>query len=251
MGNPVPKRSLVSPIYERQDDESDEAWTAFRTYRDQGPARTLERAREACGYPVGPTALFEGWSSEWSWVRRTVEWDRHLDSKRRAAAERKVIEMAERHAAMAEDIQIGLAPFFKALADKSGRTPEELVELPAMALSMLIKELGPTLKVAVEVERKARGMEDLTVSVTGSLLVSDLRAAFAERRERRQRGEGMHVPAVVVGPPTGDEARAEPVEETVSEQGSESEGETPSTPVGDLTNVDSESKRGQGIEFDG
>lgn len=243
------KRSLTSPIYERQDDEGDEAWAAFRHYRDAGLGRSLEATRQATGYAPATLRNLEEWSSEWSWVRRTVEWDRHLDSKRRAAAERKVVEMAERHAAMAEDIQVGLAPFFKALAEKSGKTPAELVEMPALALSMLIKELGPTLKVAVEVERKARGMEDLTVSVTGSLVVSDLRAAFRERAERaRQMGDGMHVPAKA-GPPTGDDAGAEPV---VPEHGSTDAQEAPSAGEDVPAEVPQDTdgaERGSGIEY--
>jgi hypothetical protein len=197
---PPTKKPLTAPLYVRQDGEGDEAWDAFRTYRDMGLARTLDNARTKLGRPSGYGRVLESWSSEWSWVERCTAWDKHLDVKRRQAAEAKVVEMAERQARDAELLQDGLRPFIQALAEKSGRTPEELSSMSATALALLIKELGPAWKAGVETERKARGLEDVKVSVTGSVVVDGLRQAFNERRERRDVVQRAVIPSVVDEP---------------------------------------------------
>ncbi|MCA1811437.1 MAG: hypothetical protein LC623_05440 [Halobacteriales archaeon] len=241
---PPEKRLITAPTWERQDDEGDEAWRAFKTYRDLGLDRSLDSARQRLGNPSeGYTRVLEGWSSEWSWVRRCVDYERHLDTKRRAAAEAAIVEMAERQARDAMSLQAGLRPFFEALASMSGKTASELVEMSPVALGVLMKELAPAFKAAAEVERKARGVEEVKVSLQGTVVVDGLRQAFMERAARRREGDGMHsvgdgaVPAPEAGSEPGSSSVGSVVAAAVqvpailspildaAEQGSESEEE--------------------------
>lgn len=197
------RKPLISPIFYRQDGESDVAWEAFKTYRDAGTARTLEATREALGKVAGYDRVLEEWSSTWSWVRRTVEWDRHLDNKRRAAQEAEVVKMAERQARDAMTVQAGLRPIFEALEKQSGRSLDELQDLSPMAWAVLIKEVMPAFKSAAELERLARGVETDHVHVSHGVIVDDLRSAYAERLRRRSQAspEGTDAPSHDATPP--------------------------------------------------
>lgn len=188
------RRPLRSPTFERQEDEGPEAWEAFRTYRDLGPGRTLDAARQKLGRESGYLRQVEEWSSLWSWVRRTVDYDRHLDAIRRAAQEAEVVKMAERQARDAMNIQAGLRPLIEALAAKAAAAGHDLSDYTAPGLAMLIKEVMPAFKSAAELERLARGVETEHVHVSG-VVVDDLRSAYAERLRRRQKAhEGRDAP---------------------------------------------------------
>lgn len=207
------KRNLTAPIYERQDDEGDEAWGAFRTYRDQGLSRTLEAVRGKLGKEPGYLRLLERWSSEWGWVRRCIEYDRHLDRKRREAAEQEVVRMAERQARDAALMQDGLRPFIEALAAKANVTMTELLQMNSTEVAALVKELAPAWKAAQQQERLARGASTENVRVEGSLVVSDLRAAFLESLKEEEAVSGSAAAEAKLsrhGMDSGDEAAAEP-----------------------------------------
>lgn len=188
---PPEKRSLAAPLFERQDDEGDEAWLAFRTYRDMGLARTLDAVREKCGYKPESARLIERWSSEWSWGLRTSAWDKHLDRARRAAHEAAVVEMSERQAKDAMLLQDGIRPIIKALHARSQNASDELEDLGTVAA--LLKDLTPAMKAAVEAERRARGLDDLKVNVQGAVVLEGLRQAFTLRQQRARGEDGMHV----------------------------------------------------------
>lgn len=62
-------------LYDRQPGESEQAFTAFRTYLDLGPKRSLAKV----GHQLGKSkALMERWSSQWKWVKRVEAYTNHL-----------------------------------------------------------------------------------------------------------------------------------------------------------------------------
>lgn len=60
--------------WERQDNESDQAFEAFELYRLQGQVRSLAKAARDLGKS---TTLLEGWSTKHGWRLRVLAWDRH------------------------------------------------------------------------------------------------------------------------------------------------------------------------------
>ena len=62
--------------WERQLNESPQAFEAFACYRDMGAARSLAKvSRELCKCK----ALMERWSKENDWVKRVAAWDAEKD----------------------------------------------------------------------------------------------------------------------------------------------------------------------------
>jgi hypothetical protein len=172
----------MTTTWSKRATESARAYEAFASYRDLGADRSLE----AVGQKLGKSkVLMETWSSQHAWVKRVSDYDAHQDRLRREANDRAVVAMAERQARDMELLQDGLRPFIKALAAKANRTEEEIAGMHPVALAGLIKELAPALKGAMEGERKARGLEDVKVAHTHTVVVEDMRRAYEERRKRR------------------------------------------------------------------
>lgn len=100
MSGPEPVE-LPEP-WERQPDESEEAWLAFRAYRDMPPEQRLIR-RTA----VKSVAVLTRWYRDHDWIGRCKAFDAHVDSV--SVEERKrILEMASRdlaydHALMLAD----------------------------------------------------------------------------------------------------------------------------------------------------
>lgn len=88
--------------WDRAYGESSQAFSAFCTYRDLGPTRSLSKAAELT--PVG-VAMLKIWSAEWGWVERARAWDAELDRQRTEAAIAETREMAARHARQAAAAQ--------------------------------------------------------------------------------------------------------------------------------------------------
>lgn len=81
--------------WERQPNETPQAYEGFATYRDQGRDRSVRRAAQALDKSV--TVIGE-WSSLHGWVRRVAAYDRHLDEQRRRTREDAILDMERRHA---------------------------------------------------------------------------------------------------------------------------------------------------------
>lgn len=62
-------------LYDRQPGESEKKFTAFRTYLDLGPQRSLAKVGRELGKSK---ALMERWSSQWSWVSRVEAYTDHM-----------------------------------------------------------------------------------------------------------------------------------------------------------------------------
>lgn len=79
----------------------------FCVYRDLGPAqRTIAKAGEIFyGKSSGkrrPLAIGTKWSSEHHWVQRCRDFDAYEDERRQAARAAAIVEMEERHVALAQ-----------------------------------------------------------------------------------------------------------------------------------------------------
>ena len=85
--------------WERQLNESPQAFEAFATYRDMGAARsTAKVSRELCK----SVSLMNRWSSEHDWVKRVAAWDAEKDRKARETQLQDIVDMRKRHASIAK-----------------------------------------------------------------------------------------------------------------------------------------------------
>ena len=84
--------------WERQLNESPQAFEAFACYRDMGAARsTAKVSRQLCK----SVSLMNRWSSEHEWVKRVAAWDAETDRVARQTHLDGIKEMRERHATIA------------------------------------------------------------------------------------------------------------------------------------------------------
>ena len=85
--------------WERQLNESPQAFEAFACYRDMGASRsTAKVSRKLCK----SVSLMNRWSSEYDWVKRVAAWDAEKDRVARESQLTDIKEMRKRHAAIAK-----------------------------------------------------------------------------------------------------------------------------------------------------
>ncbi len=130
-------------LWEQQPHEPARAFNAFTVYRDLGPKRTLREAfrQETRKESAQPNGTWTRWYTDWQWSLRAQAWDRELDALRREVAVAETRHMGERHAELAMAAQSQL------VARLEQMDPAELS----------VRDLPIWLKVAVDVERTARG----------------------------------------------------------------------------------------------
>lgn len=85
--------------WERQFDESAQAFEAFACYRDMGAARSTAKVSRVLCKSV---SLMNRWSAEHDWVKRVAAWDAEKDRVARETQIKDIIEMRQRHAAIAK-----------------------------------------------------------------------------------------------------------------------------------------------------
>lgn len=87
--------------WERQLNESPQAFEAFAAYRDMGAARsTAKVSRKLCK----SVSLMNRWSAEHDWVKRVAAWDAERDRVARETQIKDIVEMRQRHAATAKQM---------------------------------------------------------------------------------------------------------------------------------------------------
>lgn len=90
---------LEPELWERQLNESTQAFEAFACYRDMGAARsTAKVSRKLCK----SVSLMNRWSSDHDWVKRVAAWDAEKDRVARETQINEIKEMRRRHAATAK-----------------------------------------------------------------------------------------------------------------------------------------------------
>lgn len=70
-------------VWDRQDGEPDDAWTAFVEFRDSKPPRRVMRVG---GVGLGKATVSK-WARDHQWFDRAAAWDRHLDQIRQRELE--------------------------------------------------------------------------------------------------------------------------------------------------------------------
>lgn len=124
--------------WERQENESDVAFEAFKTYRDMGAERSLASVGKKLGKSQ---TLMERWSSNYSWVDRARSWDDEQDRILRNEQIKDIKRMRQRHADLAVEM------LAKALEGLKRLDPEELNAV----------SIGRLVEVASKLEQKSRG----------------------------------------------------------------------------------------------
>jgi hypothetical protein len=103
--------------WERQPGESDKAYVAFRTYRDQEPPRRLA---DVCVSLSRSMTLIARWSAKHKWLDRAAHYDTNVERTRAAGTAEARREMNDRHAMLAKAMSAKVA---KRIQDLS---PDEL-----------------------------------------------------------------------------------------------------------------------------
>jgi len=81
--------------------EGPKAFAAFCIYRDQGPARSLDKAWRAAHPQAGHrrrSKTWAEWSSRWRWLTRAEEFDAHVELEGRKRFAKELQDAKARHA---------------------------------------------------------------------------------------------------------------------------------------------------------
>jgi hypothetical protein len=119
--------------WDRKPHETSRSYELFCVYRDQGPERSLAKARESSkGMPSIPR--LKVLSVRWNWVDRARKYDDYLEYQDRLQQERERREMRKRHAKMgvlAQNIAVeGLKNLLaKVQGGEQGVAPADLTRL--------------------------------------------------------------------------------------------------------------------------
>ncbi len=125
-------------LWERQEDESAQAFQGFATYRDMGAERSLAKVAKKLGKSK---ALMERWSRHWQWGIRVDAWDDELDRQSCQALTKGITKMRKNHVDIAKAM---LNKAFKALQN-----------IPVD--DMTSKDISTMVDVATKLERISRG----------------------------------------------------------------------------------------------
>lgn len=87
------KWEKTNPPWERQEEESSQAFEAFISYRDLGAERNLRAVTQKLHKSL---TIIGRWSRDWNWVERARIWDNELDRQAKAEAAKEVRKMRER-----------------------------------------------------------------------------------------------------------------------------------------------------------
>lgn len=150
--------------WERQPDESTEAFEGFVIYRDR--ERSIRKAANLAGKSA---TLFGRWSGRHRWVSRAAAWDREQDRVRREGELKARAELGERHAKEAHQLldtlllpaQLLVARWERAKKENPDKDPfESLSDLELMREAIKAARVYGQVGVF---ERLSRGMSTTNV----------------------------------------------------------------------------------------
>lgn len=119
-------------LWERQKNESQQAYEAFVVYRDLGAERSITRVVQELNKS---RALIGKWSSRFKWVERCRAYDNHLDEIARREAEKRYKEMTSRHIEIATTLQTRALKSLKALPEDA-ISPKYIIQFLDKALAI-------------------------------------------------------------------------------------------------------------------
>lgn len=130
MTGAVTRRSTGLPArraepWERQNDESEKAWEAFRTYRELQPPRKIDTVSKALNKAP---ALCYRWASRHRWQERIVAWENEQDRELRALMGSERREVIRRHIRVARLAQVKALERLSTI-DPSTLSPGDLIRL--------------------------------------------------------------------------------------------------------------------------
>jgi len=175
--------ALKPARWERQPNESPEAFHAFTLYRDGGPKRSLDGVSRALRGEGQPSALLllggkpasgapnerrrsgrvSQWSRDWDWVERAAAWDSVVDTRVRERQLDDIERMARRQAQHAELMMSVLMRPVVELA-QALQDPNRAVALATAPIGDLYEmalDAAAKLPRVQEAERLARGVRVL------------------------------------------------------------------------------------------
>lgn len=153
--------------WERQKGESEKAFEAFSTYRDMGAERTITAVVKRLGKSRN---LIDRWKDRWDWKERVRLFDNDLEKQARDKA------VKDRKAMVDRQIKIAMQVQKKAL--------EALEQLSVEDMSP--KDIKEYIKMATELERLNRNLEEQNAKATesgGGSLADAVIAAYQRRKE--------------------------------------------------------------------
>lgn len=156
-----------SKLWERQENESPQAYEAFVVYRDLGVGRTFTAVAEKLRKSV---SLIRRWKDAWNWETRADCWDR-------AIAEKAIEQAAEEYARMLE-LQINIGKMMQAKGAKSlqGMNFEDV---PIKHLPSIVNLINSGIKA----ERSARNIKTQRASVDNELVINIIPKKHIEGEE--------------------------------------------------------------------
>jgi hypothetical protein len=190
----------IDTTFERLPNEGDEAWNAFKIYRDMGErvpgqagGRSIENVRISLGKDESYGRNLRGWSVKYDWGRRARKYDDELERKNRVVAEAKLpywAKMRERshrlNMKLARDIRKKIQEMLKhpitveEVKDINGR--EVVFVMPAR---WTYNTVGNLSKIAAELE--AGTIADATMSMLEEDTFDPQAASIEELRDYIQR----------------------------------------------------------------
>jgi hypothetical protein len=145
--------------WERQPEETNKSWAAFRIYRDlDAMERSTERVRKVIG--CNTARHLETWSSQYNWVSRAAAYDGHMDELKRNQRERERLAASERRIQLAKNMQLVGGAKIQEIGKKIQDAIKKGEALPAISL----KDAAALIDAGVKLERLEAG---LTTGNTG------------------------------------------------------------------------------------
>lgn len=141
--------------WDRVSGETHKAHHAFTIYRDGGAAsRSLLKVSQECSKHI---TLIKRWSVRWNWVSRATAYDVHLDRQYREHREKQLLEARDRHARLAQHMQVKVLERLLAL-DSADIPIMTLPQMLRIATDVELRALGDTMaRVATEISGPGGG----------------------------------------------------------------------------------------------
>lgn len=176
---PAPDREA----FDRQPDETDQAWAGFVAYRDLGTDRTVDRAVPRLGKKPSYRRVMEGWSMRWGWRLRVVEWDRATDRRAREAQLEGIAETNRQMMTVAEGL-------WKLAGQDLALWHEKLKQAKKAAMNKKGSKAAAPLLTAKEIEGLANTgikLQRMLLDQPSEILEMRERASIDDRRRHLQR----------------------------------------------------------------
>ena len=130
----------MDKLWERQKNESEKAFEAFKIYRDMGQKRTVSAVVEKLGKS---RSLIDRWKEQWNWKERVRAYDNELEKQAKEKAIKDYKAMTEQHIKIAVKLQKKALKAFDNLKIEE-MSPKDIKEFIKMAtdLERLSRTIG-------------------------------------------------------------------------------------------------------------